>query len=151
MGASRRNSGVAQTVANAPWRNVLSTETVRLDQTAIASGIVTIQLLDKDDADAARNRAIRLLNVALSPTDRYGELSATRIAVLRSPVESISAFADWVRRISDLLIAGNIDVAVGFAPRRPGEHLLKTLARADAELDRSIFRSEHPGGQLTVG
>lgn len=137
--------------AQRSWCNLLTAETVHLDELGLNSGITVIELTGDAEVVIARRRALRILQPILSPTDRCGTISRSRIAVLHSPTESFVQFVRWSGQINKMLSEQDITTAAAFAQRRSDESLLDTFARADAELDRLIFRSELASGRLTIG
>lgn len=66
--------------------------------------------------------------------------------MLLTPASELTNTVNVVRSFSATLHAHRISAVTAFAFRRPGENLIDTWARAEAELDRASYRAEHGGG-----
>ncbi len=141
-----RTHNVANLVAD--WRELLLTETDELDRAGVHAAIVAIRIEGDNVAAATRStqRAASLLARRIRPTDRLGTPDSSSLAVLLSPSIELTQTIEQVRGLSLAMSNHQIQAVTAFAHRRPNEVLLETWARAEAEVDRAIFRRLHGAG-----
>lgn len=129
------------------WRDILIEETIEIEQAGVQAAIVSVRLVCAEhELENDARRAESLLRRRLHLTDRVGATREDALAVLLSPTVSLTQTVEQVRSLSSALDSHRIPTFTAFAHRRPDEPLLSTWARAEAEIDRSIYRSEHAAG-----
>ena len=122
------------------WTQYLAAETRRLDETGVAAAIVSIHLTTTDER--LQRQVVALLGHVLNPTDTFDLGPKKEIFVLLAPVQGIVALADRVRELHGKLAKLGAGPVTGYAARRDDEDLVATLARADANVDRTTFRQQ---------
>ena len=122
------------------WTQYLAAETRRLDETGVAAAIVSIRLTTTDER--VQRQVVALLGHVLNPTDTFDLGPKKEIFVLLAPVQGIVALADRVRELHGKLAKLGAGPVTGYAARRDDEDLVATLARADANVDRTTFRQQ---------
>lgn len=143
-----RQTGENTALASAPsaWFDALVGETTQLEQLGVHAAMLSIRLRSTNDPARAAAQARTLFGLILRPTDRVDQTTPISFSILLAPQEDLAATVRRSNEISAALENANIVASTGFAQRRPQESLLDTWARAEAELDRAVYRMEHPSG-----
>ena len=130
------------------WREVLDAETTHVDSAGIQAAVVVARLtepIDLSESDANK-AADNVLRGCLNPTDRFGRTAPNDFSVLLAPTTELRETIRRVHQINRTLADHGYDAVCSFAHRRPHERLVDSWARAQAELDRRVFRDTHGGG-----
>lgn len=100
----------------------------------------------RKSSDRVMTQLQHLLERLMADTDRIEQTSSSSFSVLLTPQPNLHTTVAQVRSIAEAIDAAGIETSTGFAHRRPGESLLDTWARAEAQLDRAAYRAEHHDG-----
>lgn len=127
------------------FAETLVAEDARFAEVGVHAAMISLDFRAQEDDPQRdkliRSRAVRFLQVHLSSSDLIGEVCTHRLCVLRAPVESLAALNAFTRGLSLQLQVAGLPAAAGFAYRRTDESLFDTWARADAQVDRIVFRN----------
>ncbi len=130
--AHRRQAG-----DKASWRLLLEAEEERCRRTGFRAGVLSLEF-GPSSADFDWNdphRTVAILETVfdhLNPTDQVCTLSAHEIGVLLIPVDTVHEVEGRAIELDAALKANGIDLAIGWALRRPDAGLFDAAARADA-------------------
>ena len=130
----------------AEWFDTLVAEAAHLDQLGVKSAMVSMHLLANGDPRRAASQARTLFGLTLRPTDRVEQTSSLSFSLLLSPQENLVETVMLTNSIAAKFRKADIRVLSGYAHRRPGESLVTTWARAEAELDCLLYRRERAKG-----
>ena len=132
--------------AEPAWFTTLVHETTLLDQTGVHAAMLSLRVKDDGQMERRASQIENLLGRLLRPTDQLGQTSPTSFSLLLVPLQSIADTTSHVHMLTDALKLAGLSIWAGYAQRRPGESLLDTWARAEAQADRAAFRATHSRG-----
>lgn len=141
-------SFVERTIASPAWFDALIAETTVVEQTGVHASMVSIRLQYSPDTDMSRlvSQARTLFGLVLRPTDRIEQTASNSFVVLLAPQKDLAETVSLTAQLDAALLRSGILASTGFAQRRPLESLIDTWARAEAQLDRAVYRLEHRNG-----
>jgi hypothetical protein len=139
-----QRSYLERNTASAAWFDALVNETTTMEHLGVHAAMFSVRLFDSDTRSAAQART--LFGLILRPTDHVEQTSPTSFSLLLAPQKDLAETVVRARAIADAFDDANILASTGFAQRRQGESLLDTWARAEAQLDRAAYRTEHHDG-----
>lgn len=126
------------------WVESLLSDTEVVDHTGVQAAMLSVRL--RKSSDRVMTQLQHLLERLMADTDRIEQTSSSSFSVLLTPQPNLHTTVAQVRSIAEAIDAAGIETSTGFAHRRPGESLLDTWARAEAQLDRAAYRAEHHDG-----
>lgn len=146
--------GRARILPTGSFAETLVAEDARFKEVGVQAAMISLDF-QTDGSDSARDqlirsRAIRFLQARLSSSDLISEVCTHRLSILMAPVESLAALNAFTRDLSLQLEVAGLPAAAGFAHRRQNESLFDTWARADAQVDRIIFRNHRTPNGLVL-
>lgn len=140
------NATVESPIASPQWFDGLVTETTVIENAGVHAAMLSIRLHTTDTPNRLAAQCRTLFGRILRSTDRVEQTSPTTFSILLAPEPDLVGTVVHSRAIADALHSAGLRASTGFAQRRAGESLLDTWARAEAQLDRAVYRSEHQGG-----
>lgn len=132
------------------WGEALGYETAEVERAGVNAAMISVLLTaTSEDLAIDSRRATSLLTRRLRSTDRLAATSADQLSILVTPTNSLTQTMELMNTINAALFDHRIPAVTSFAHRRPNENLVDTWARAQAELDRVMYRARHSEG-ITV-
>ncbi|MFT7473119.1 MAG: hypothetical protein ACI81L_000030 [Verrucomicrobiales bacterium] len=139
-------ASVANPIASPLWFDGLVTETTVIENAGVHAAMLSVRLYATESPQRIASQGRTLFGRILRPTDRVEQTSPTTFSILLAPEPDLVGAVVHARAIADGLHSAGLRASTGFAQRRAGESLLDTWARAEAQLDRAVYRSEHQHG-----
>jgi hypothetical protein len=133
-------------IASPQWFDGLVTETTVIENAGVHAAMLSVRLYTTKTPQRVASQGHTLFGRILRPTDRVEQTSPTTFSILLAPEPDLVGTVVHARAIAEALHAAGLRASTGFAQRRSGESLLDTWARAEAQLDRAVYRSEHRRG-----
>ncbi len=128
------------------WLDTLISDSSAFDDAGVQAAMLSVRVRNDMVSKRTMDQLRTLLSRLLSPTDRLETISDSSISILLAPQPDLQTTVAQVRSIADAVQRSGIHASTGFAHRRVGESLLDTWARAEAQLDRAVYRIEHRDG-----
>lgn len=130
------------------WPEFLATETERVIETGVHAAILRIALGTEEPR--VHDQAANLLRRKLDPTSSFSSHRDGTFTALVVPLLGFVELQARVTRLHTMFSQLRCSPTIGFALRREDESLLDTMARADASVDRELFRREDSGSLLVL-
>ena len=128
------HGGPALAADLAAWKDHVQRQETRCAAESISAAVLSIVLPPAAAGSAldARRIALQVISPGLRPSDIIGLISASELALVLLPVESILDAQQRVRDIDAALRGAGVVAAIGWAMRQHGRDLFHAAARADA-------------------
>lgn len=136
------------------WKSLLESETEQVDRAGVKAAVIIVRLSDQIDLSSSASTAgnpilKRVIDSWLRPTDRAAHTGTADVSILVTPTAELAETLFRVNQLDSQLSEAGLEATCSFAQRRPEETLVSSWGRAQAELDRAIFRGTL-GGCLAV-
>lgn len=122
------------------WSRFLDTETHRVRETGVHAAILRISIGNVEQR--VQDHATTLLRRKLDRTSTFRVDGGGNYTALMVPVPGVVELQARVSELYSMFDELQCSPTIGYALRRDEESLVDTMARADASVDRELFRSE---------